>query len=51
MCKLGTQIEKCCETCIEWMPFGGGCALGGFMPCDKWKLSLSYKPNNEPTLW
>ncbi len=45
------RIEKSCENCIEWMPFGGGCALGGFMPCDKWKLSLSYKQEQELTLW
>ena len=33
------------------MPFGGGCALGGFMPCNEWKLSLSYEQNQELTLW
>ena len=37
---------KCCETCIAWFPIGG-CAYGGFMPCDKWELSLSYKPNKQ----
>lgn len=47
---MGTEIEKCCETCAAWLPMGG-CAYGGFMPCDKWELSLSYKRNNEPTLW
>lgn len=44
------KIEKSCETCIEWIPMGG-CSFGGFMPCDKWERSLSYQPNNEPTLW
>ena len=47
---METQIEKCCETCIAWFPIGG-CAYGGFMPCDKWELSLSYEPKNQLTLW
>ena len=47
---MGTEIEKSCETCAAWFPIGG-CAYVGFMPCDKWELSLSYKRNNEPTLW
>lgn len=50
MQRMGTQIEKCCESCANWLPMGG-CWLGGFMPCDKWELSLSYKPKNQLTLW
>ena len=33
------------------MPFGSGCAFGGFMPCDKWERSLSYQPKKQLTLW
>lgn len=47
---MSKMIEKCCETCREWIPMGG-CSFGGNMPCDKWERSLSYQPNNEPTLW
>ena len=42
------RVEKTCETCAYYLPMGG-CAFGGFLPCDKWKISLSY--DNEPTLW
>ena len=44
------QIEKCCENCRYWLPMGG-CSFGGFMPCDKWELSLSYEHKNQLTLW
>ena len=47
---MAKQIEKSCENCIEWLPMGG-CWLGGFMPCNEWKLSPSYQQNQELTLW
>ena len=47
---MANKIEECCETCKYWLPMGG-CSFGGFMPCDKWELSLSYKPKNQLTLW
>lgn len=47
---MAKQIEKSCETCVNWLPMGG-CWLGGFMPCDKWELSLSYEQKRELTLW
>ena len=47
---MAKQIEKSCETCRFWIPMGE-CGIGGGMPCDKWQLSLSYKPKNQLTLW
>lgn len=34
--------DKCCETCLYWLPMGG-CEFGGTTTCEHWKLSLSYE--------